>query len=67
MCCEGKCHKICLHSRVIDYIKRKDVELVLERVVRKVCYETFLLMIMKAEILKETDMYETQGEPHPLT
>ena len=61
-CCEGKWRKICLHQ-VLDYLEDKNFVKISERSVRKVYYRTFLLM-MKAEILKETDLYELQDDIH---
>ena len=61
-CYEGKWRRICLH-RVLDYIEAKDFEKVTEKAVRKVYYDTFLLM-MKADILEETDLYELEEHIH---
>lgn len=61
-CYEGKWRKICLH-RVLDYLEEKDFDGVSERSVWHVYYKIFLLM-MKAEILGETDFYELEDHIH---
>ena len=61
-CCEGKWRKICLHQ-VLDYLEDKSFEKISERSVRRVYYKTFLLM-MKAEVLKETEYYELEDNIH---
>lgn len=61
-CYEGQWCKICLHT-VLDYLEKKDFENVSERSVRKVFYNTFLLM-MKAEVLKETELYKLEDHIH---
>ena len=62
MCFEGKWRKICLH-RVLDYLEAKDFDGATERGVRKVYYNTFMIM-MKAKILDDTDLYELKEHIH---
>ena len=53
---------ISLH-RVLDYLEDKNFEKISERSVKRVYYKTFLLM-MKADILKETELYELEDDIH---
>ena len=62
MCLEGKWRRICLH-KVLDYVEAKDFDGATERGIRKVYYETFMMM-MKAEILDKTDLYELEDHIH---
>ena len=61
-CYEGKWRRICLH-RVLDYIEGKDFKDATEKGVRRVYYNTFLIM-MKAEILSETELYKLEEHIH---
>ena len=61
-CYEGRWRRVCLHQ-VLDYLEDKNFENVSERSVRKVYYKTFMLM-MKAEVLGETDYWELEDQIH---
>ena len=61
-CYEGKWRRICLH-RVLDYIEANEFKGATEKGVRKVYYDTFIVM-MKNEILDETELYKLEDHIH---
>ena len=61
-CYKGKWCRICLHC-VLDYIEEKDFKDATEKGIRKVYYNTFVVM-MKLQILDDTDLHELEDHLH---
>ena len=58
-CMECKWRKICMH-KVLDYFEKVGLDQVTTAGVKKAYYGTFLIML-KASILDEVDLYECEG------